>query len=104
MPLTLDRSEVLVRLNERAALQEALRTVPMRSGDYRQLRVTEVAPGSLYELLGIEPGDVLLGVNEQPIHEGDNPLWRALESEDEVRLRVMRRGGNAQHYTYRFTE
>jgi len=104
MPLTLDRNEVLVRLNERAALQEALTAVPMRSGDYRQLRVTEVAPGSLYELLGIEPGDVLLGVNEQPIHEGDNPLWRALESEDEVRLRVMRRGGIAQHYTYRFTE
>jgi protein-disulfide isomerase/type II secretory pathway component PulC len=104
VPVTLDRDEVLVRLADRTALQRALTTVPMRAGDYRQLRVTEVAPGSVYELLGIEPGDVLLGVNEKPIHEADNPLWEALETEDEVRLRVMRRGGVAHHYTYRFSE
>ena len=36
---------------------------------------------------------VWFGVNEQPVHEADNPLWRALESENEVRVRVMRRGG-----------
>ena len=104
VPVTLDRDEVLIRLADRTALQQALATVPMRAGDYRQLRVTDVAPGSLYELLGVEPGDVLLGVNEKPIHEADNPLWEALEADNEVRLRVMRRGGVAHHFTYHFSE
>jgi type II secretory pathway component PulC len=61
-----------------------------------------VAPGSLYELLGFQAGDVILGVNEQPVTEAFNPLWDALEKEGEVRVRVMRRGGLAQHFTYRF--
>jgi len=77
--------------------------VPMTSGGYRQLRVQAVAPGSLYELLGFEPGDVILSVNEQPVHEASNPLWDALEKEGEVRIRVIRRGGLARHFTYRFS-
>jgi protein-disulfide isomerase len=104
VPVTLDRDEVIVRLADRQGLQEVLVTVPMKSGDYHQLRVTEIRPGSLYELLGLEQGDVILGVNEQPVHEAENPLWDALEREDEVRVRVMRRGGLARHYTYRFDE
>jgi protein-disulfide isomerase len=104
VPVTLDRDEVLLRLADPLALQEVLVTVPMKSGDYHQLRISEVRPGSLYELLGLEAGDVILGVNEQPVHEAENPLWDALEREGEVRVRVMRRGGLAQHYTYRFDE
>jgi protein-disulfide isomerase len=104
VPITLDRDEVLVRLSDRQGLREVLVTVPMMSGDYHQLRISEIRPGSLYELLGLEVGDVILGVNEQPVHEAENPLWDALEREDEVRVRVMRRGGLAHHYTYRFDE
>ena len=104
VPVTLDRNEVLVRLADRIGLEEVLETVPMKSGDYHQLRISEVRPGSLYELLGLQQGDVLLGVNEQPVHEAENPLWDALEREGEVRVRVMRRGGLAQHYTYQFDD
>jgi type II secretory pathway component PulC len=104
VPVTLDRDEVLVRLSDRIGLAEVLEPVPMTAGGYHQLRITEVRPGSLYELLGLQPGDVILGVNEQPVHEGDNPLWRALETEDEVRVRVMRSGGIAHHYTFRFDD
>jgi len=104
VPVTLDRDEVLVRLSDRIGLAEVLKPVPMTAGGYHQLRITEVRPGSLYELLGFQPGDVILGVNEQPVHEGDNPLWRALETEDEVRVRVMRSGGIAHQYTFRFED
>ena len=93
-----------MRLADRIGLEEVLETVPMKSGDYHQLRISEVRPGSLYELLGLQQGDVLLGVNEQPVHEAENPLWDALEREGEVRVRVMRRGGLAQHYTYQFDD
>jgi protein-disulfide isomerase len=104
VPVYLDRDEVLLRLSDHIGLDEVLEPVPMTAGGYHQLRITEVRPGSLYELLGLQPGDVLLGVNEQPVHEADNPLWAALEKEPEVRVRVMRSGGLARHYTFRFSD
>jgi len=103
-PVTLDRDEVLVRLSDRIALTEVLQPVPMTTDGNRQLKVTSVEPGSLYELLGLERGDVILMVNEQPVTEASNPLWDALEKEGEVRVRVMRRGGLARHFTYRFDD
>jgi len=104
VPVLLDRGEVQVLLSDRIALAEALQPVPMTSGGYHQLRVQAVAPGSLYERLGFEPGDVILSVNEQPVHEASNPLWDALEKQGEVRVRVIRRGGLAKHFTYRFSD
>ncbi len=102
MPVTLDRGQVLMLLSDRIGLTEALQPVPMTTDGYHQLRVQTVAPGSLYELLGFQPGDVILSVNEQPVHEASNPLWDALEKEGEVRVRVIRSGGLAKHFTYRF--
>ena len=102
VPVTLDRDRVLVLLSDRLALAQALAPVPMTIDGQRLLRVEAVEPGSLYELLGIEPGDVIVSVNEQPLTEGYNPLWDALEKEGEVRVRVVRRGGLARHFTYRF--
>jgi len=101
-PVTLDRQDVLVRLSDRIALEQALSPVEMTVGAYHLLRVDEVAPGGLYELLGFAPRDVLISVNEQPVHEAANPLWDALEKEGEVRVRVIRSGGLARHFTYRF--
>jgi len=103
-PVTLDRDQVLVLLSDRIGLAEALQPVPMTTDGQRQLKVTSVEPGSLYELLGIELGDVIVMVNEQPVTEASNPLWEALEKEGEVRVRVMRRGGLARHFTYRFDD
>jgi hypothetical protein len=102
-PVTLDRREVLLRLSE-PDLLEALEPLAPRDGDYRLLRIRDVAPGSLYELLGFEPRDVLLLVNEQAVNEAENPFWRALEQEDEVRVRVLRSGGLAAHFTFRFED
>lgn len=102
VPVTLDRTEVLVRMSDVAALEANLEPVPLTAGGYHLLRIATIAPGGLYEMLGLEEGDVVVLVNEQPMHEGDKPLWNALQSADEVRLRVMRKGGLAHHLTYRF--
>jgi len=101
-PVYLDREMVRDLMADRVALSAALEPVAMTVDGYRLLRLDKVAPGSLYELLGLEQGDVIVMVNERPIHEGDNPLWDALDREGEVRVRVMRPGGLARHYTYRF--
>jgi type II secretory pathway component PulC len=100
----LDRETVRARMADRVALSAQLKPVAMTVDGYRLLQLGDVPPGSLYELLGLQPGDVIVAVNEQPIHEGDNPLWDALDREQEVRVRVMRRGGIAHHYTYRFPQ
>jgi protein-disulfide isomerase/type II secretory pathway component PulC len=102
MQVYLDRESVRERMADRVALSAQLKPVAMTVDGYRLLQLGDVPPGSLYELLGLQPGDVIVAVNEQPIHEGDNPLWDALDREQEVRVRVMRRGGMAHHYTYRF--
>lgn len=102
MPVFLDREMVRERMADRIALSARLKPVSMTVDGYRLLQLSDVPPGSLYELLGLQAGDVIVAVNEQPIHEGDNPLWDALDRENEVRVRVMRRGGIAHHYTYRF--
>ncbi|WP_162846053.1 thioredoxin domain-containing protein [Seongchinamella sediminis] len=104
VPLTLDRTDVLVLMSDVAALEASLETVPLKAGGFQLLKVATVEPGGLYELLGLQPGDVIAMVNEQPMHEGDKPLWHALQTEDEVRLRVVRQGGLAHHYTYRFRD
>jgi len=104
MQVYLDRETVRERMADRVALSSQLKPVAMTVDGYRLLQLGDVPPGSLYELLGLQPGDVIVAVNEQPIHEGDNPLWDALDREQEVRVRVMRRGGIAHHYTYRFPQ
>jgi len=104
MQVFLDREMVRERMGDRVSLSSQLKPVPMTVDGYRLLQLSDVPPGSLYELLGLQAGDVVVMVNEQPIHEGDNPLWDALDREQEVRVRVMRRGGIAHHYTYRFPQ
>lgn len=104
VPVTLKRSEVVLHLADRATLEAALEPVSMTVDGQRQLRIRAVESGSLYELLGLQVGDVVILVNEQPITEGSNPLWQALEQEQEVRARVIRQGGLAHHYTWRIED
>jgi protein-disulfide isomerase/type II secretory pathway component PulC len=102
MVVFLDRETVRERMADRVKLSALLKPVSMTVDGYRLLKLETVPAGSLYEVLGLQPGDVIVAVNEQPIHEGDNPLWDALDREDEVRVRVMRRGAIAHQYVYRF--
>lgn len=104
VPITLERSEVILRLADRAALEAALEPVKMTVDGQRQLRIRAVESGSLYALLGLQDGDVVVLVNEQAVTEDSNPLWQALEQEQEVRARVIRRGGLAHHYTWRIED
>ena len=78
VPVTLDRQEVLVRLTDRLGLEQVLDTVPMTAGGYHQLRITEVRPGSLYELLGLEAGDVILGDDDGVVARARSDVAREL--------------------------
>ena len=45
-----------------------------------------------YQTLGMEPGDVIVRVNDQWIYEGNNPLWDLLQKEERVTVSLIRKG------------
>lgn len=102
LPVYLNREMVRDMMTDRIALSAALEPVDKTVDGYRMLSVARTASGDLYGLLGLEPGDLIVMVNEQSVHEGDNPLWDLLDREDEVRIWVMRDGRTPRHFTYRF--
>ena len=70
-------------------LQQA-RAVPVPNG----FRILDIQPGSIYERLGIKAGDVINGVNGEPV---DSPakameLYNALRSASTINLQIERNG------------
>ena len=45
-----------------------------------------------YTTLGLKDGDVLMQVNGEWVHSGQNSLWDTLSREEPVSLIVMRKG------------
>jgi protein-disulfide isomerase/type II secretory pathway component PulC len=91
--LAVSRSELDEALEHVDALEQALEIGDLDAEGKPLLRLSEVEPGSLYERLGLESGDVLMQVNGEWVHDQDNPLWDALGGEQKtVILRIIRGG------------
>jgi type II secretory pathway component PulC len=56
------------------------------------LEVAAIAPGDLFDQLGLERGDVLMRVDGELIDERENPLWDVLDARSLVELVVARDG------------
>lgn len=100
---TVNRSDVIEQLNNYQSLLQTAHAVPYtdpRSGEVIGFRVTRLQPGSLFQKLGIQPGDVIKGVNGEPV----NSINRALEvfsslkgsinSLDKVSIDIQRSGSD----------
>lgn len=75
---TVSRADVKNQLNNYQALLQTAHAVPYtdpRTGEVLGFRVTRLQPGSLFQKLGIQPGDVIKGVNGDSV----NSINRALE-------------------------
>jgi protein-disulfide isomerase/type II secretory pathway component PulC len=90
--LRLRRAAVNGALERRTQLEDDLEAGRLDLQGKRLLKLTRVEPGGLYEMLGLEPRDVILQVNGEWIHDQDNPLWRTLRGSSRVTVVVMRRG------------
>jgi len=66
---------------------------------YHLIKLNEITDQRFYNTLGFKTGDVLLRVNDQWVHEGQNPLWDSLAKEDAVTVMIMR-GGYPVRYDY----
>jgi protein-disulfide isomerase len=90
--LSLSRAEVDRLLAGRAALEQQLGRSALELEQKRLLVVSTIAPGDLYERLGLRAGDVLMQVDGAWVDSEQNPLWAALRDRRRVTLTIMRRG------------
>lgn len=63
------------------------------------LKLKNIEGSEFYRTLGLQEGDVVMRVNGEWVHEAQNNLFAALESEDTVSVIVMRKGFPV-HYHY----
>lgn len=65
--------------------------------------VRQLQPGSLYEKLGIRPGDVIKSVNGQPVNTAEDAirLYQQMSSLSSVQMDIVRGGKNESiHYQF----
>lgn len=75
---SVSRSDVKDQLNNYQSLLKTARAIPYTdpaTGEPIGFKITQLQPGSLFQKLGLQPGDVIKGVNGEPM----NSLNKALE-------------------------
>lgn len=97
---TVERSAITQQMQRPEFLSQAL-MVPNAGGGFL---VREIQPGSVYEKLGIRPGDVIRSVNGQPINNMEEvmKLYQQLGGVNKVgnvSIEVMR-GGRTENLQY----
>jgi general secretion pathway protein C len=91
-----DRKQLQQQLGKPEFLSQAL-IVPNPDGGFL---VRQIQPGSLYEKLGLRPGDVIRNVNGQALTSMDDvmKLYQQFGSAQRVLVEVQRQGRNETLY------
>lgn len=109
---TVSRSDVKSQLNNYQSLLSTARAIPYtdpNTGEVMGFKVTQLQPGSLFQKLGIRPGDVIKGVNGEPVNSINKALEvfanlkGSVDDIDSVSISVDR-GGSEQSLNYNMTE
>lgn len=97
--LTLSRSWLTDQLRDDAALKDKFYKAEHKAGGFSVLKLSDISGNAFFETLGLRTNDVILKVNGEWVHEGQNGLWEELRFSDEVEIQLMRRG---KPVTYRY--
>jgi general secretion pathway protein C len=95
----IERATVDSNVQNMAALFSQIRAVPdLQNGTSDGFRLTEIQPGSIFQQMGLQDGDVLTQVSGQPI---GNParamqMLSTLQSRSNITLNVLRNGAPVQ--------
>lgn len=96
MPLTLRAADVQAALRQRGRLARDLEGAPGDLGPgyegRRLVRVRDVRAGSLWDLMGLRAGDVVVMVNGAPMLDDGAALLDALRDRTQVTVQLLRRG------------
>ncbi len=80
------------QLLRQSELEQQLEPTPHEVEGHALLKLNSHEVDSFYQTLGIQPGDVIVRVNDQWIHQGNNPLWDLLQREERVTVSLIRKG------------
>ncbi|MFZ1983690.1 MAG: type II secretion system protein GspC [Desulfatitalea sp.] len=93
--ITLQRSMVEESFSDMNKLMTEIAITPnMEDGQANGLSLNRISPNSIFRRMGLRNGDVLLGVNGQPIQSTEDAmrLYEGLKSSENIQLQVKRRG------------
>jgi general secretion pathway protein C len=96
-----NRTDLMKTVNNPAELMTQIRAVPnVQDGTTKGFTLSEIVPGSVFQQLGLQDGDVLTGINGQNVN---NPLQAVgmlsqLSQQSAVDLTVMRDGQPMQFH------
>jgi len=102
--ITLDRSMVAQSLDNMNELISQVRVRPhYKDGQADGLMLSQVKPNSIFTKMGLRNGDIIQGVDGEPITSPDEimELYEELKSGSSVSLQIGRRGQN-KTLNYRF--
>ena len=91
----LDQREVAASTENMNQILTQARALPyMEAGKTVGFRISEIVPGSIYEKIGLQNGDVIQKVNSQDV---DDPgkffqLYQGLKEEKSITIDLMRNG------------
>lgn len=98
----LDQKEVLASTENMGQILTQARALPYQEqGKTVGFKISEIVPGSIYEKIGLQNGDVIQKVNSQDV---DDPakffqLYQGLKNERSISIDLLR-GGQHQSMTY----
>jgi general secretion pathway protein C len=97
----LDRSAVNSNLQNLAPLFTQIRAIPnLRDGNSNGFRLSEIQPGSIFQQIGLQDGDVLTSVSGQAVTDPLKAmaLLQTLRDRPAISLDLMRHGASVQLY------
>lgn len=93
--ITLQRSMVEESFNDMNKLMTEIAITPnMEDGQPNGLSLNRISPNSIFRRMGLRNGDVLMGVNGEPIQSPEDAMrmYNSIKSSGEVQVQVKRRG------------
>ena len=90
--MTLSRDWVDEQLLDQTGLEKHFYSAEHIVEGNHLIKLDNIENQRFYTTLGLQTGDVIMRINEQWVHETQNPLWASLQQEESVSLTVMRKG------------
>ena len=100
--LKFNRSKLNTQLQDFPKLLSQARVIPnMINGRANGFKITEIAPGSLYQQAGLQNGDIIMSVNGKPITGAKQAMamYQQLQRANSIDL-IFRRAGTPQRIHY----
>ena len=90
--MTLSQDWLQMQLMNQGELEKRFYNAEHVVEGHHLIKLAGIDNDRFYTTLGIKSGDVLMRVNDQWVHEDQNPLWDSLAREQRVSIVLMRKG------------